>query len=404
MKKVLLRGPVLTRSGYGEHARFVLKALQQNEDYDIYVEPLNWGKSNWLHEDTESRREIDSFIYKMAQNPSNDYDISFQVTIPNEWVNAAPVNVGICAGVETDKISLAWLQKANEMDRIIVTSQHAKDGFVKTTYDLKPQGVDGDPMPYTCQTPVEVAHYGVGEVKPKPLALELDDEFNFLTVAQMGPRKNLENTIRWFYEEFENDQVGLVIKAHWLNNSLLDRRNLTRTLSSIKSQYPSAKCNTYLLHGNLTDAEMQGLYNNSKIKAYVTATHGEGFGLPIFEAASNGLPVVAPVWSGQADFLYAPVTNEKSGKTKSTLLCEKVAYDLAPVQSESVWQGVIEPGTNWCYPKQDKFKASMRSVFKAYASKKKNANTLMDYLKDEFSMENKLNNLTNLTTFEGEEK
>ena len=44
-KKIILRAPVLTRSGYGEHGRFVLRSLREYEDYfDIYVLPVNWGQ------------------------------------------------------------------------------------------------------------------------------------------------------------------------------------------------------------------------------------------------------------------------------------------------------------------------------------------------------------------------
>ena len=64
MKKVLLRAPILTRSGYGEHARFVLNALTSNPEYDVYIEPLNWGQTNWVFEDTDYRKYIDSLIAK----------------------------------------------------------------------------------------------------------------------------------------------------------------------------------------------------------------------------------------------------------------------------------------------------------------------------------------------------
>ena len=97
MKKVLLKAPVLTRSGYGEHARFVLKALQQNPDFDIYILPLNWGKSNWLFEDSEERKEIDNLIQKLAVSKNQNFDMSVQVTIPNEWETIAPINIGVCA-------------------------------------------------------------------------------------------------------------------------------------------------------------------------------------------------------------------------------------------------------------------------------------------------------------------
>ena len=64
-KKVLVRAPVLTRSGYGEHGRFVLRALRQKEEeLDIYVLPVNWGKTSWIHEDNEERRWLDKLIKK----------------------------------------------------------------------------------------------------------------------------------------------------------------------------------------------------------------------------------------------------------------------------------------------------------------------------------------------------
>ena len=38
-QKVLVRGPALSQSGYGEHARFVLRALKTREDvFDIFLE------------------------------------------------------------------------------------------------------------------------------------------------------------------------------------------------------------------------------------------------------------------------------------------------------------------------------------------------------------------------------
>ncbi len=55
-KRVILRGPLLTRSGYGEHARFVLRSLRsQEEKYDIYVTTTNWGKTGWLNDSSEER-------------------------------------------------------------------------------------------------------------------------------------------------------------------------------------------------------------------------------------------------------------------------------------------------------------------------------------------------------------
>jgi glycosyltransferase involved in cell wall biosynthesis len=402
MKKVILRAPVLSRSGYGEHARFVLKALQQNPDFDIHIMPLNWGKSNWLSEDTEERREIDNLIQKLAISKNTNFDLSVQVTIPNEWQPMANVNIGICAGIETDKVSMAWIKKANEMDRVIVVSEHAKKGFTKTNYKLGHLSSDEEVI-YKCETPVDVVHYGVKELTPENLDLDLKYDFNFLTVAQMGPRKNLFNTIRWFAEEFKDEEVGLVIKGHWINNSLQDRRRLADNLSSVLADLGDRTCSLHLAHGDMSDEEMHGLYIHPKIKAYLTATHGEGFGLPIFEAAYNGLPVIAPSWSGQVDFLSGPITNEKSGKVKTTALYEKVAYDLDTPPDAALWKDVIESDSKWCYPKEKKFKEAIRNVYRSYAPRQNNALKLQKHLLSAFKLEDKLTQLNNLITKTGEE-
>ena len=103
-KKVLVEGPILSQSGYGEHARFVLRALRSQEDiFDIYAIPLNWGQTSWLFEDNEERNWIDSTIFKTIQynqtsNGQPQYDMSLQITIPNEWKKLAPVNIGYTAG------------------------------------------------------------------------------------------------------------------------------------------------------------------------------------------------------------------------------------------------------------------------------------------------------------------
>ena len=58
-----------------------------------------------------------------------------------------------------------------------------------------------------------------------------------------------------------------------------------------------------LVHGELSDSELVGLYKHSNINALFTMTRGEGFGLPILEAAASGLPVIASDWSAHPEFL-----------------------------------------------------------------------------------------------------
>ena len=80
-KKVLVRAPVLTRSGYGEHGRFVIRALRSRPElFEVYVIPINWGETGWLTEDNEERIWLDERIKETATygEQGGQFDISLQ--------------------------------------------------------------------------------------------------------------------------------------------------------------------------------------------------------------------------------------------------------------------------------------------------------------------------------------
>jgi len=388
-KKILVRGPCLTRSGYGEHARFVIRSLKTRQDiFDIYVIPVNWGQTGWTAEDSEERRWLDEKIKDTAVHiqQKGQFDVSLQVTIPNEWEQLAPINIGVTAGIETTKVAPVWLEKANIMDKIITISEHSMWGFTNTTYQGK-NSHTGMPMTLACHTPVKIAHYPAKIYESLPdLKLDLDFDFNFLAVAQQGPRKNLENTIKWFVEENIDQKVGLIIKTFIKNGAIIDREHTERMLSIILDKYPERKCKVYLLHGDLTDAEMHSLYKHPQIKAMVSLTHGEGFGLPLFEAAYSALPIIAPGWSGQRDFLYAPLKGNKKKKagSKRHPYFAEVDYDIAQVSPDAAWEGVIESDASWCYPNEGSYKMRLRQVRKQYSKWQKKAAVLQDWVLKNF--------------------
>ena len=362
-KTVLLRGPVLTRSGYGEQARVALRSLRSREDlFDIYIHPLQWGQTGWLSETNSERLWIDQKIEKTISYIQNGgtFDISVQVTIPNEWENMALTNIGYTAGIETTKVAPDWIQKANEMTKVILVSNHSKNVFENTKYDgyienVNPTTQEVERTPTQLETTVEMhaVNYPVKIYEDlEPLEMDLATPYNFACVAQFGPRKNLVNTIKWFIEEFHDDaDVGLVVKTNVAKNCLVDREACEGRLRGIISEFPDKKCKVYLMHGDMTDKEMHALYVNEKITAALSLTHGEGFGLPLFEAAYTGVPVVATAWSGQLDFLC-----DEEGKENFYA----VSFDLNPVSEEAVWDGVILKDSMWAFPRPQSAKSKMR--------------------------------------------
>ena len=389
MKTILVKGPALSRSGYGEQTRFALRALRAHEErFNILLQNIPWGHTGWITETGEERDWFDHLIGKTQHhiNQKLPIDISLQVTIPNEWEKIAPVNIGYTAGIETTKVAPQWIEKAGLMDKIIVVSNHSKNVYESTVYDGTIQET-GQKAQFRVNTPIEVVNYPVRNREAENLNINLDYDFNFLSVAQLGPRKNIGNTLNWFLQEFQNEEVGMVLKTNIANCSTSDSLHTQAKIANLLATYPDRKCKVYLLHGDLTLGQMNALYTNPKVKAYVTHTHGEGFGMPIFEAAYHGVPVIAPAWSGQNDFLHAHAAMGKRKKPKLRALFCKVDYTINQVPQEAVWNGVIQPDSGWCYPTEESAKKTMRAVYENYSKYTEMADQLQKHLLENFTEE-----------------
>ena len=58
-KKILVKAPMLSRSGYGEQSRFALRCLRSREDlFDIYVMNIPWGNTGHIASDDDERKAI----------------------------------------------------------------------------------------------------------------------------------------------------------------------------------------------------------------------------------------------------------------------------------------------------------------------------------------------------------
>ena len=244
-KKILVRGPLLSRSGYGEQARFALECLLTRQDLlDIYLVNLPWGKTGNAAGQTDQTRWIKSQLQRthIFMENGGTFDISLQITIPNEFEKLALVNVGYTAGVETNKVAPEWLQSINNMmDRVIVISNHAKKGFETSKYNAKDQ--EGNEVPnWGLQVPVETVSYCVRgtEAEPQPVNIDFVTEKNFLVTSQWGPRKNLESTLQGFIDEFRDDaDVGLVLKTNLASDSVVDRSHTVQRLESFLNVDPT---------------------------------------------------------------------------------------------------------------------------------------------------------------------
>ena len=385
-KKIIIRGPVLSRSGYGEQARFALRALRSREDlFDIFIQNISWGHTGQSIDTSKERQWIDSMIIKTVQyvQEQGQFDMSLQITIPNEWEKLAPVNIGYTAGIETTKAAPEWIVKGNEMDKIIVVSNHSKVVYEQSVYTAKNEATGQEIPNFRLTTPIDVVNYPVRLADPEPVDIDFTTNFNFLTISQWGPRKNIINTIRGFVENFkDNPDVGLVIKANIASDSSMDRSITRSHLKLALKGYEDKKCKVYLIHGNLTEGELAWLYQHETMRGFINIAHGEGYGLPIFEAAYYGLPVVTIAWSGQMDFICKPNKNKKMVPRVA-----RVDYDLKPVQKEAVWKGVLQADSMWAYAREKSYYRALNSVYEKATHHANEAIILKNHILKNFTAE-----------------
>tara|TARA_Y100000310_G_C20687249_1_gene819875 strand:+ start:2464 stop:3756 length:1293 start_codon:yes stop_codon:yes gene_type:complete len=391
--KVLLEAPILTQSGYGEHSRVVFDSIKNRADLEIHILPLQWGHTSWvtnldpaIESCIRKFHEYSNFYKNKGEMPK--YDVQIHVGIPNEFEKKAPYSVMVTAGIETDRVSWSWILKTHQgIDKIIVPSDHSKKVYRGTSYEVHNEE-KGTKTEIACNCPVETVPYPVKHIEPLNFDLDIETDFNFLNVGLLGPRKNIEESVHWFVKEFKDDpNVGLILKTAVSKGTLVDREHTLNGIRSILKNTQDRKCKIYLLHGNMSEQEMHSLYVHPKIHALVTTTRGEGYGLPIFEAAYSGLPILATDWSGHLDFLEGKVKNKKNGKVKNKKLFAKVDYKLKEIDKSVVWKDILIEGAQWAYPEEISFRKQLSNVKKNYGMYKKWAKMLQEQLLESHSLE-----------------
>lgn len=388
--KVLVIGPVCNISGYSEHARTLLDALIKIEDkVDLYIQNTQWAAAStdmkYVEKYSNLLQKTHAVLTKRADKDGNVnlygmFDMSFQVRPPNEFQKVTPMDVGVTAALETTSAPASWIPNCNQMSHILVVSQHAKKSLTNA------KGDDGSRI----ATPISVIPFGHdSNIVTTDIYQDMGitTKFNFLTVAQRAPRKNLENMLHWFLQEFgDNEEVGLVIKSHTQNSSTGDFFNTRSFLRTYVSHLaPDRKCKIYFTHGKFSEERMLSLYNPEYINCYITATHGEGFGIPIFNAACAGIPIIATNWSGHLDYLRMPVES-RSGKKQIKSQFVKVNYDIKKVEQKHLMPGLITEGCEWAYPKEQSFKQGLRQIYSQSDQFVESSKQLSEFLKNKYDI------------------
>jgi len=332
MSKPLLvfQAPVATRSGYGDHSRDILKSLFELDRYDIKIVPTRWGNTpqDQLDPSSEFGQKV---IQNIATQVDRQPDIFIQISVANEFKRVGKYNIGITAGVETTVAPQDFLQGGNQMDLIITPSQFTKDTLVKTVYTQVDKNTQQKTGELKLTKPVEVLFEGVNtEIfngKSSSSILEgVDTDFNFLFVGHwlagdLGQdRKDVGMMIKTFCTVFKDlpkkQQPGLILKTSQAGFSVMEREGISKKIQEVTNQFGDSCPPIHLVFGDLSESELNSLYNDKKVKAMLMFTKGEGYGRPLAEFASTGKPIIVSKWSGHTDFLPEENTVYLEGELK----------------------------------------------------------------------------------------
>jgi glycosyltransferase involved in cell wall biosynthesis len=382
---LLFRGPVKTRSGYGAHSRDLLQALYEMDLFNIKIDSCPWGSTplTALDKDNLFHKWIESNI--ITNNLPSTPDVYVQVTVPNEFQKIGKFSVGVTAGIETTVASKEWIDGCNRMDMVITTSTFSKDVLLQTVYNENEKLTGKLIKQHRIEKPIEVLFEGVdtkifNDEKNDEFKLDIIEDFAYLFVGHwlkgdLGQdRKDIGMLIKCFAESFKDQEnrPALVLKTSSASFSIKERENFRKRIEDLVKDIKNPP-SIYLLFGELTDNEMNDLYNHPKIKSMVSITKGEGFGRPLLEFSMTGKPIIASNWSGHKDFLPMDKAIMVGGK-------------LTDVHDSAVDTFIIK-GSKWFTANYTEVVEIFKLVFNDYDGFYKNSQLLKDENKEKFTLE-----------------
>jgi glycosyltransferase involved in cell wall biosynthesis len=369
---VAISCPIDTFSGYGARSRDIVLPIIKSGLYDVKILAQRWGTTPWgfLENNNPDHKLMKDCILQGNQLPKQP-DIWIQITVPNEFQAVGKYNIGITAGIETTLCAAPWVDGINRMNITLVSSKHAKRVFQNSAFEEKNQ--QGQVVrKIKLEKPIEVLFEGAnldiykkldkteGEVT-ESINDMVKEDFNYLFVGhwlqgEIGQdRKDVGMLIKTFLETFKNkkSRPGLILKTSSATPSVMDREGILDKIRAIQASVEGDLPNVYLLHGELSDDEMNELYNHSKVKAHVSFAKGEGYGRPLLEASISGKPVIAPNYSGHLDFLDDEMSILLPGK-------------LTQIHPSAVVQDMLVAESSWFTVDYKKASDTLEEVYKNY--------------------------------------
>lgn len=402
---LMISCPIDTYSGYGARSRDIVRALLKTEKYDVKILPQRWGACPFGALKKDNPEDL-KLLQRIVQAPNGQLprqpDIWIQVTVPNEFQAIGKYNIGITAGIETTICDPSWIEGLNRMNLNLVSSNHAKSVFQNSKFEKRDNNTNQLIEMIELKKPIEVLFEGadltkyfktdeVIETKINDKLNSIQEDFCFLFVGHwlqgtLGEdRKNVGMLIKIFLETFKNKKTmpALILKTSGAGSSIIDRDNILQRIDEIRKTVKGTLPNIYLLHGEISDSEINQLYNHKKVKAMINLTKGEGFGRPLLEFSLMQKPMIVSAWSGHCDFLNPEFSLMVKGEIKQ-------------IHQSAVIPNMLIAESGWFTPDYPTAGLFMKDVFENYNNYLEKAKRQSYRSKTQFSLDEMGKKLDNL--------
>jgi glycosyltransferase involved in cell wall biosynthesis len=398
---IIVQGPVATRSGYGNHTRDLVTALIKADKYEVGIISMKWGDTP-MNALLSSNTDHQKIMQRIVQGSiTKQPDVYIQISVPNEFClmpdgkihKPGKFNIGVTAGIETTVVPADFIEGCNRMDLVITTSEHSKEGFVKSIFDRIDKNTKQKTGELKLEKPIEVLFEGVDLNTYKKVdkihdevnteLKDVKEDFCYLFVGHWlkgnsgHDRKDVGMMIKTFCETFKKksakNRPGLILKTSHCHFSYIDMHLMIKKIREVITPYKENIPSIYLLHGDFTDDEMNSLYNHPKVKAMVSFTKGEGYGRPLAEFARTGKPIIASNWSGHVDFLH---------KDHCTLL----PGQLTQVHPSAADRFILKEG-HWFTVNYAYASSVIQDCMKNYKSYLERSRKMPQHIKENFSLD-----------------
>ena len=285
--KVLYTGAIKDLSGYASAARDYVRSLDA-VGVDVAVDARSFEtQSIHLIEEVVERR-----MWSMMGKPRDAHLQILHLTPDNYTDYDNPrIKIGYYAW-ETSRLPGSWVRPCNEMcHEVWVPCQYLADvsaaSGVEVPIHVVPHAVSLPPSKFQPACRIN----GLPE-----------DRFKFYSIFQWSERKNPQSLLLAYYQEFtRSDPVVLVLKTYRVGNGVVERDYIRREISKLKRATRGVNCPpVILIEEFLSAGEIQAIHHYCD--CYVSMARSEGFGIPAFEAAAMGNPVIVPNYSAFPEY------------------------------------------------------------------------------------------------------